>query len=241
MIGSSNEFNTPVIMCFIDYSKAFDCVNWSCLWRVLTEFGVLQHLIALICSLYTNNCGVVRIDRTLSEPFRFEKGVRQGCILSPLLFNIYGEYIMRQACEDWEGGITIGGVKITNLRYADDTTLFAANEAEMSELINRVEQVSQQIGLSINRAKTKVMVVDRSKQLEPTGNLQLDTVDEFIYLGSSINCSGSSETEIRRRIGMAKTAFTRLLKIWNDRTITRTTKIKLDQQHTRLPYLSLPC
>lgn len=110
-------------MCFIDYSKAFDCVDWKSLWFILTELGVPQHLISLLQTLYDNNQGSVRVERTTSRPFKFGKGVRQGCILSPILFNINGEYIMRRICEDWKGGVTIGGKRITNLRYADDTTL----------------------------------------------------------------------------------------------------------------------
>lgn len=113
---------------------------------------------------------------------------------------------MRRTCENWEGGITVGGMKITNLRYADDTTLFAASESEMVALLDRMEQISEEMGLSINRSKTKVMVVDRSGTLELTGALNLEVVDNFIYLGSSVANDGSCEKEVRRRIGMAKSA-----------------------------------
>ncbi|KAJ8724798.1 hypothetical protein PYW07_015756 [Mythimna separata] len=162
-----------------------------------------------------------------SKPFKFRRGVRQGCILSPILFNIYGEYIMRRTCENWEGGITVGGVKITNLRYADDTTLLAANESEMVALLDRMERISEEMGLSVNRSKTKVMVVDRSGKLELTGALDLETVDNFVYLGSIISNDGSCEKEVRRRIGMAKSAMAQLDKVWKDRNISVKTKTKL--------------
>ncbi|KAA5557044.1 hypothetical protein F3G48_33055, partial [Pseudomonas aeruginosa] len=131
--------------------------------------------------------------------FKFRKGVRQGCILSPVLFNIYGEYIMRRTCEGWDGGVTIGGVKLSNLRYADDTTLLAANENEMAALMSKLENISLELGLAINRSKTKVMVIDRMNKLEHTGSLHLETTERFIYLGSMIANTGSCEPEIRRR------------------------------------------
>ena len=214
-------------MCFIDYSKSFDDVTWSNLWTILKELGVPVHLIALIQTLYSSNQGIVKIDKSTSDPFSFGKGVRQGCILSPILFNAYGEYIIRRTCEDWEGGVTIGGSKITNLRYADDTTLLAANETEMINLLTRMEEISLELGLKINHAKTKLMVVDRANKLQLTGALDLETVNDFVYLGSNISNTGSCEKEIRRRIGMAKSAMSQLQKIWKDRSISRKTKVKL--------------
>ncbi len=134
---------------------------------------------------------------------------------------------MRRTCENWEGGIAVGGVKLTNLRYADDTTLLAANESEMVALLGRMEQISEEMGLCINRSKTKLMVVDRSGRLELTGALDLEVVDNFIYLGSNISNNGSCEREVRRRIGMAKGAMTQLGKIWHDRNISTRTKTRL--------------
>nr|ADI61821.1 endonuclease-reverse transcriptase [Bombyx mori] len=227
LIERCHEFDTPIILCFVDYSKAFDCVGWNCLWRVLQELGVPMHLKAFLQSLYYGSQGTVRVDYTMSNRFNFRRGVRQGCILSPILFNIYGEYIMRKTLENWDGGITIGGVKVTNLRYADDTTLLATTEAEMTELLNRMEHIGLEMGLALNRSKTKIMVVDRTKKLELSGTLNLELVDNFIYLGSNINNTGSSELEVRRRIGMAKGAMTQLGKIWKDHNITQKTKTKL--------------
>ncbi|XP_052744154.1 uncharacterized protein LOC128199289 [Bicyclus anynana] len=177
--------------------------------------------------LGSRNERVVRIDEMMSQPFKFCKGVRQGCILSPILFNAYGEYIMRHTCDQWEGGVRIGGVKLNNLRYADDTTLLAADEAEMCTLLERMERVSINLGLSINKDKTKIMVMDRSHTLGFTGALNLHFVEEFVYLGSTITNNGSCELDVRRRIGMAKSAMSQLHKTWKDRNISLRTKIKL--------------
>lgn len=227
LIEKANEFNVPFMMCFVDYSKAFDCVNWKRLWEVLNTMGVPKHLILLLQGLYLNSQGTVRIEAAVSKSFSFGKGVRQGCILSPILFNIYGEHIIRQTCEDWEGGININGTKITNLRYADDTILLAANETELCSLFDRMERNSKDLGLSINRSKTKVMVVDRASKLTLSGTHNLEIVNNFIYLGSTISNTGSCEDEIRRRIGMSKSAMSQLERIWKDRKITNKTKIAL--------------
>lgn len=88
-----------------------------------------------------------------SKNFKFRKGVRQGCIISPILLNIYGEYIIRHTLEGWDGGVKVGGVFISNLRYADDTTLFASTEAEMAELLERLKITSLKMGLKINKKR----------------------------------------------------------------------------------------
>lgn len=156
------------------------------------------------------------------------RGVRQECVLSPILFNLYGEQIMRRALENWERGVKVGGQIISNLRFADDTTLLAKNEQDIAELIERVERESRYYGLEINRSKTKVMIVDRANLLQLSGRLQgLEVVQDFIYLGSLISAEGGCERDIRRRIATAKGSLTRLYKIWKDRGVSNRTKIKL--------------
>lgn len=120
LIEEAREFNTPMLLCFIDYKKAFDCVRWSSLWTVLKEIGFPDHLVTLISNLYKNNEAIIRLDNKTSNNFKVQRGVRQGCVLSPRLFNAYGEYIMRRALENFDGGVSISGKKINNLRYADD-------------------------------------------------------------------------------------------------------------------------
>lgn len=192
---------------------------------VLKEMGVPHHLVVLIRNLYQENEAVVSLDKKCSEVFKVQKGVRQGCILSPRLFNIYGEYIIRAALENYEGGVSINGKKINNLRYADDTTLVARDEDEMASLLERVTNESRALGLEINLDKTKLMVIDRSDTLQ-LKNLpsRVETVKEFIYLGSLITDGGGCEPEIRRRITLARTAMSNLLKIWLDKQISRNTK-----------------
>lgn len=226
LIEKAREYNVPLYLCFIDYKKAFDSIKWDKLWTILAEMGVPKHIIILIKNLYQNSKAVVKIDNHLSKPCDIKKGVRQGCILSPLLFNIYGEYVMRITMDNWEGGFTIGGTKISNLRYADDTTLLASTETELIEIIEKLEDISQQYGLEINHNKTNIMIVDRKNRNRPDLRFIRDykVVNNFVFLGSTISNEGGCELEIRRRIQIARNAMTKLQKVWKDRQITMNTK-----------------
>ena len=128
------EFNFPIYMCFIDYSKAFDTVQHQKLWTTLISMGFPKHVIELLRTLYDHQESTVRTACGDTDWFDIEQGVRQGCILSPYLFNAYAENIMRLALEDYDGGISVGGRTINNLRYADDTTLLAGSASELENL-----------------------------------------------------------------------------------------------------------
>ena len=122
-VGSSKkqEFQKNIYFCFIDYTKAFDCVDHNKLWKILKEMGVPDHLICLLRNLYAGQEATARSGHGTTDWFQIGKGVLQGCILSPCLFNIYAEYIMRNAgLEEVQAGIKIAGRNINNLRYADD-------------------------------------------------------------------------------------------------------------------------
>ena len=164
----AREHQRDLYMCFIDYKKAFDCVDHERLWVILRAMGVPVHLTVLLKRLYTNQEATVRTEFGETDNVDIGKGVRQGCILSPLLFNIYAENIMREALEEWESGISIGWRMVTNLRYADDTTLFAGTKEDLTELVERVRRASEKAGLYLNVGKTKVMT---------TGDIGEVTVD----------------------------------------------------------------
>ena len=122
----AREIQKNIYFCFIDYTKAFDCVNHNKLWKILKEMGILDHLTCLLWNLYADHEATVRTGHGTTDWFPIGKGVRQGCILSPCLFNFYAEYIMRNAgLEEAQSGIKIAGTNINNLKYADDTTLMA--------------------------------------------------------------------------------------------------------------------
>ena len=151
---SSRKTSTSV---FIDCAKAFDCVDHNTQWKILKEMGIPDYLTCLLRNLYAGQEATIRTGLGTTDWFQIGKGVHQGCILSPCLFNLYAEYIMRNArMDEAQVGIKIAGRKINNLRYADDTTLMAESEEELKSLLKKVKE-SEQVGLSLSIQKTKIM------------------------------------------------------------------------------------
>ena len=135
------EFLKNLYFCFIDYAKAFDCVEHNKLWKILKEMGIPDHLTRLLRNLYAGQEATVRTGHGTTDWFQIGKGVHQGCKLSPYLFNLYAEYIMRNTgLEEAQAGIKIAGKNINNLRYGDDTTLMAESEEELKSLLMKVKE-----------------------------------------------------------------------------------------------------
>ena len=135
-----------IYFCFIEYAKAFDCVDHNKLWKILQEMGITNHLTCLLRNLYAGEEATVRTGHGTTDWFQIGKEVRQGCILSPCLFNFYAEYIMRNAgLDEAQAGIKIARRNINNLRYADDTILMAESEEELKSLLMKVKEESEKL------------------------------------------------------------------------------------------------
>ena len=215
-------------MCFIDYSKAFDCVDHDTLWRVLVEMGVPLHLVHLMRELYTGQEAAVRTEDGDGRWFGVGKGVRQGCILSPYLFNLYAEYIMRKANLDQCGsGVRIGGKNITNLRYADDTTIIAESEHDLTKMIEQVKTESGNMGLYLNTKKTKIMTTSERLMSIRCGGEKIEQVSKYVFLGSLITQDSSCEDEVRRRIALGRKAMDGLTPIMKDKMTSVSLKTRL--------------
>ena len=144
IIEKAREFQKYIYFCFIDYSKAFDCVHHIKLWKVLKEMGIPDHLTCFLRNLYAGQEATVRNRHGTMDWFQIGKGVCQGYILSPCLFNFYAEYIMRNAgMDEAQTVIKIAGRNINNLRYADDTTLMAESEEELKSLLMKLKEESE--------------------------------------------------------------------------------------------------
>ena len=186
-----------------------------------------DHLTCLLRNLYAGQEATVRTGHGITDWFQIGKGVCQGCILSPCLFNLYAGYIMRNAgLEEAQAGIKIARRNLNNLRYADDTTLMADSEGELRSLLMKVKEESEKAGLMLNIQKTKIMVS------YPIISWQLDreiveTVTDFIFWGSKIATDGDYSHEITRHLLLRRKAMTDLESILKSRDITLLTKVHL--------------
>ena len=196
----AREFQKNIYFCFIDYTKAFDCMDHNKLWKILKEMEIPDLLTCLLRNLYAGQEATVRTGHGTIDWFHIGKGVHQGCILPPCLFNLEAEYIMRNSgLEEAQAGIKIAGRNINNLRYADDTTLMAESEEELKILLMKLKEESEKVGLKLNIQKTKIMASGpiTSWQL---GGETVETVSDFILGGSKITADGDCSHEIKRHL-----------------------------------------
>ncbi|XP_037794114.1 uncharacterized protein LOC119589587 [Penaeus monodon] len=199
------------------------------IWMTLQRLEMDGKDIRMLRNLYWGQTACMRVNNELGEFTEIRRGVRQGCVFSPYLFNLYSELILREL----EGlqGFVIGGHNMNNIRYADDTVLISESEGKLQELLDKVVEESAKKGLTINCKKTECLVVSK-KTRRPDCRLYIgkDTikqVSKFNYLGSIIAENGKCEDEIKRRIGMAKDAFQKLRKVLKDRKLSIDTKLRV--------------
>ena len=204
IMEKAREFQKNI---FIDYAKAFDCVDHNKLWKILKAMQIPDHLIFLLRNLYVGQGTAVRNGHGTTDWFQIVKGVCQGCILSPCLFNLYAEYIMRNL--GWKKNKLesrlLEEISIT-LRYADDTTLMAESEEELKSLLMKVKEESEKVGLKLNILKTKIMASGPITSWEIDG----ETVSEFILGGSKITADGVCSHEIKRCLLLGRKVMTNL-------------------------------
>ena len=223
IIEKAREFQKNLYFCFIDYAKAFDCEDHNKLWKILKEMGIPNHLTYLLRNLYAGQEATVRTGHGTTDWFQIGKGICQGCILSPCLFNLYAEYIMRKAgLEEAQSGIKIARRNINNLRYADDTTLMAESE-ELKSLLMKVKEESKKVGLKLNIQKTKIMASGPITSWE----IDRETVSDFILGGSKITADDDCSHEIKRCLLLGRNIMTNLDSILKSRDITLPTKVHL--------------
>ena len=205
IIGKAREFQKNIYFCFIDYAKAFDCVDHNKLWKILKEMGIPDHLTCLLRNMYAGQEATVRTGHGTTDWFQIGKGVRQGCI-----FNLYAEYIMWNAgLDEVRAGIKIAGRNINNLRYADDTTLMAESEEELKSLLMKVKEESENVGLKLSIQKSKIMASSPIISWQIEGET-VETVTDFLFLGSKITADGDCSHEIKWRLLLGRKAMINL-------------------------------
>ena len=226
IIEKTRKFQKNIYFCFIDYAKAFNCVDHNKLRKILQEMGIPDHLTYLLRNVYAGQEATVRTGHGTTDWFQIGKGVPQGCILSPCLFSLYAEYIMRNArLDEAQAGIKIAGRSINNFRYADDTTLMAESEEEQKNLLLKVKE-SEKVGLKLNIQKMKIMASGPITSWQIDGET-METVTDFILGGSKITADGDCSHEIKRSLLLGRKAMTNLESIFKSRNITLPTKVRL--------------
>ena len=204
---------------------AFDCVDHNKLWKILQEMGVPHHLTCLLKNLYAGQEATVRTGHGTTDWFQIGEGMCQGCILSPCLFNLYAENIMRNAgLDEAPTGIKISRRNINIIRYADDITLMAESEEELKSLLMKVKEESEKVGLKLNIQKTKIMAFGPTRQKDGE---TMEKVTDFIFLGSKITADGDYSHEIKRCLLLGRKVMTNLDSILKSRDITLPTKVCL--------------
>ena len=194
---------------FIDYTKAIDCMDHNKLWKILKEMGIPDHLTCLLRNLYAGQEAIVRTRHGRTDWFQIGKGVRQGCILSPSLFNLYSEYIMQNAgLDEVQAGIKIAGRNINNLRYADNTTITAERE-ELKSFLMKMKEESEKTCLKLNIQETKIMASGPITLWQIDGET-METVIDFIVLGSRITADGDCSHAIKRCLLLGRKAISNL-------------------------------
>ena len=197
------------------------------LWQILKEMEIPEHLTCLLRNLHAGQEETVRTVYRTTDWFQIGKGVHQGCILSPCLFNLYAGYSMRKAeLEEAQAGIKTPGRNINNLRYADDTTLMAESKEELKSLLMKVKEESEKVDLKLNIQKTKFMASGPITSWQIDGET-VETVADFILGGSKITADGDCSHEIKRPLLLGRKVTTNLDSILKSRDVTLSTKVRL--------------
>ena len=196
-------------------------------WKILKEMAMPDHLTCLLRNQYAGQEATVMTGYGTTDWFQIGKGVCQGCILSSYLFNLYAEYIMRNAgLDELQAGIKIAGRNISKLRYANDITLRAESEEELKSLLMKLKEESEKVGLKLNIQKTKIVAYGPTTSWEIDRGI-VETVSHFILGGSKITADGDCIHKIKRCLLLGRKVMTNLDSILRSRDITFSTKVHL--------------
>ena len=205
-----------IYLCFIDYAKAFDCVDHNKLWKILREMGIPDHLTCLLRNLDAGQEATVRTGHGTADWFQIGKGICQGSILSSCLFNLYAEYIMKNTgLNKAQAGIKTARRNIHNLRYADDTILMAESE-ELKNLLMKVKEESEKVGLKPNIQKTNIMASGANTSWQIDWET-METVTDFIVLNSKITADGDCSHKIKRCLLLGRKVIINLNSVLENR------------------------
>nr|KAG5698059.1 hypothetical protein BaRGS_016707 [Batillaria attramentaria] len=229
IVEQSLEWNSPLYINFIDYEKAFDSVDREALWKLLRHYGVPGKIISLIqCTYQDMSCRIAHAGQ-LSESFEVKTGVRQGCLLSPFLFLLVIDWIMKTTTAGRKNGIqwTLW-TQLDDLDFADDLALLSHSHSQMQDKTTCLEATSAGTGLKINRKKTELMKINTTANTPVTvGGEPIREVESFVYLGSVVDGQGGTDRDVTARIGKARAAMVMLKNVWASKVVSIRTKLRI--------------
>jgi RNAse (barnase) inhibitor barstar len=230
IVEKSHEFDIDVHLLFVDFKQAYDSVNRYRLWKAMTQLGIPTKLVRLVKACVQKSKCKVKFNGELSEDFSVETGLRQGDALSPTLFNIALESVVREVLDDVTG-LRIGeGHQITLAAYADDIIIIGETEEDLKWSAEKLISKGKEIGLQVNEEKTKYLIVSRREQVQNSlvvGGFTFERVSNFKYLGVDVNQQANSHEEIKRRITAGNKSYFALVPVFKSRLISKNTKIRL--------------
>ena len=238
IIEQSLEWNTSLFLNFVDFEKDFDSLDRDVLWNLMAHYGIPQKFINIIRNSYNNmQCRVIH-EGKLTESFDVKTGVKQGCLLSPFLFLLAIDYIMRESTEGKRNGIQwTMWQQLDDLDFADDIALISSTQ-QMQEKTSLLAETSIKLGLRPNESKTKVMKINaKRKQPIKIKDTNLEEVEEFTYLGSIVNIEGGTDADVKNRINKARVIFNILGKVWSTKNISRGIKMKIFNSNVKFVLL----
>ena len=227
------EFALPIYCAFMDLEKAYDSVWREGMWQIAKYYGVPTRIVELLRSWYEGIISCVRLDGDDGDWFPIRTGLRQGCVMSPSLFNVYMDAMMRKVTEGTAGGVMVGRERVVDLDFADDVALLADSWLVMVAMVMKMEEVTQSFGINISARKSELLYIGRDE-----GNVRVEDislrgqmmrqVEEFTYLGSVITSDGKFIQDIERRRAGATRAFGMLRRrLWGRREVSLKVKMKI--------------
>ena len=228
IIEQSIEWQSSLYINFIDFEKAFDSISRDVLWRLLRHYGLPDKIVTIIKVLYEGFSAQVVHNGQKTQPLDMRTGVRQGCLLSPLLFLVALDWVTRTAFDRKRGIQWTFTTSLEDLDFADDLALLSHRIQDMRDKTRALEVQSAKVGLKINATKTKLMRIGtkRGDGVSVAGE-RVEEVDEFTYLGSIVSKKGGTDEDIQARIGKARQAFAMLRPIWRSTALTTKTKLRV--------------
>uniref|UniRef100_A0A8D9ADY8 Craniofacial development protein 2 n=1 Tax=Cacopsylla melanoneura TaxID=428564 RepID=A0A8D9ADY8_9HEMI len=235
ILEQSMEYQTPLYLAFIDFEKAFDSIQRTVIWKVLKDYGVPAKLVNIVKETYDEyECQVIHQNK-LTDPFPVQTGVKQGCLLSPILFLMVLDKVMKKVNEERRRGIRWKLTEILeDIDYADDLCLLSHNIRDLTGKINDLVNEGRKMGLKINEGKTKEMRINNTNNEDIVINNQtIERVQQFQYLGSIVTETGGTDEDVLQRIKKAKAAFAQLRPIWRSHQLRRHTKLKIFETNVK--------